>query len=541
MHALVLAGILTTATPLDVISTLSLEGDITAEGGDYALHEFEVPEGTVEFTVQRTYENPEDDIIDFGIRDQDSQRGWGGGLTEPAVIGVEESSRGYAIGPIRPGTWYVDIGKAKLIAESVHYEIEIEFRDAATLTPRPRAAFEPVVLEENARWYAGDFHVHDSESGDATATFDQIRDLARARGVDFVNLSDHNIVVQHPLQAAYQQGVDDVLFLRGSEVTTYSGHGNTIGNTSYIDHHIGRDGHTAVQMLQQVVDDGALFIINHPRLALGDLCIGCAWEHPDTPWDQVTGIELHTGAYAILTLFEDQVLAMWDDLLDQGYRITGVSGSDDHRAPVEPEGIESQVGSPTSMVFAPALSEAAIMQGVREGRVVVKLRGPDDPMVELTAVTDNGDMGMIGDTVNGTAVRLTAHVTGGAGMVLRVVASGVVEEDVIQIDSNDFIHTFERPIEDTGRYRVHVSDGTGDVVITNHVFVERGTAGDGFPGDPDAGPGAEDDGGDEADGGGDGDSDDGCGCRGAGSGGAWSSLAIAVAAAFALRRRRSRR
>lgn len=539
MHALVLAGILTTTTPLDVISTLPLEGDITAEGGEYALVDFEVPEGTVEFQVQHT-DNSEDDILDFGIRDQDSQRGWGGGLTEPAVIGVEESSRGYVIGPIRPGTWHVDIGKAKLVNKSIHYNIEIEFRDAPTLKPRPRAAFEPVVLEKNARWYAGDFHVHDSESGDATATFDQIRDLARMRGVDFVNLSDHNIISQHPLQAAYQQGMDDVLFLRGSEVTTYHGHGNTVGNTSYIEHHIGRDGLTIVDMLQQIARDGAIFIINHPKLDLGNLCIGCAWDHPDTPWNQVTGIELHTAAYDYLPIFEAGVLGMWDELLDQGYRITGLSGSDDHRAPVVPEGLDSQVGSPTSVVFAQELSEAGIMQGVREGRVVVKLRGPDDPMVELTAVTDNGDSGMIGDTVTGTAVQLTAHVTGAEGMILRLYAGGEEDDDVVQIDSNDFTHVYERPIEDTGRFRVHVRDGN-DVVITNHVFVERGTAGDGFPGDsPDAGPGAEDDGGDEEDGG-SGDSDDGCGCRSAGASGAWSSLVVLAAAVFAVRRRRSRR
>lgn len=41
----------------------------------------------------------------------DGFRGWGGGNTEDAVIGVDESSRSYLPGPITPGTSKVVIGK----------------------------------------------------------------------------------------------------------------------------------------------------------------------------------------------------------------------------------------------------------------------------------------------------------------------------------------------------------------------------------------------------------------------------------------------
>ena len=47
MLALVLSAI-SAVLPLDVISTLPLEGDVTAKGGDYELVPFEVPKGTVE-------------------------------------------------------------------------------------------------------------------------------------------------------------------------------------------------------------------------------------------------------------------------------------------------------------------------------------------------------------------------------------------------------------------------------------------------------------------------------------------------------------
>jgi hypothetical protein len=47
------------------------------------------------------------------------------------------------------------------------------------------------------------------------------------------------------------------------------------------------------------------------------------------------------------------------------------------------------------MVYATELSVPAILAGVRAGRTVVKLQGPDDPMVDLRA----GDTAILGDTV----------------------------------------------------------------------------------------------------------------------------------------------
>ena len=514
MHALVLTA-LTSILPLDVISTLSLEGDVTAEGGDYVRIPFEVPEGTVEISFQHTVETTKDDILDFGMRDPAGQRGWCGGLTDADVIGVEESSRCYMPGPIEGGsTWHVEIGKAKLSSKSVGYSVVLEFRDAAELAPRPRAAFEPRVLESGARWYAGDFHVHSNESGDATSTFDQIRDLARSRGIDFVNLSDHNVITQHALVAAYQAGVDDVLFMRGSEVTTYGGHGNTVGNSSYIDHHIGQDGHTIGALLEQVEEDGALFIVNHPKLALGDACIGCAWTYEDTPWDKVAGMELQTGPYLYAPVFLDSVLAMWDDLLDQGHRITGVSGSDDHRTPTAPPPDESQIGTPTSVVWADELSEAGIMAGVRAGRVVVKLRGPDDPMLELTAETDRGESGMIGDTVTGALVTLAARATGADGMTLLLVRNGETEE-MVPVEGDEFVHTFEREVGGDGdRFRAHLVQASRKIVITNHIWVEYATPSGG---------------------------ESGCGCSAGADSGAGAGVLLIAAALLGFRRRRSRR
>jgi hypothetical protein len=470
-----------------VISTLTVEGEVTAEGGDYQSVPFEVPAGTVEIQFHHSHDTP-GTTLDFGIEDPGGFRGWGGRLGEDTLIGAAESSRCYLPGPIQPGTWRIDIGRAFLSAERVHWTVTLEFRDQATLAPRPRAPFEPRVLERGARWYRGDFHVHSSESGDASASFDAIRDLARARGLDFVNLSDHNTVSQQALAAAYQEGLDDLLLLRGSEVTTYGGHATSVGNPVYVEHHVGKGGVTIEDAIDQVAAAGGIFIINHPKLDLGDgdFCIGCPWSYGDAGMESVSGIELATGAYEYIPVFGRQVLAMWDDLLDRGYRITGTGGSDDHDAPSEPGTYDSQIGTPTTLVWAEELSEAAIIDGVRRGRVVVKLRGPDDPMVELSAVGDDGSAAMIGDTVRAARVTLVARVQGGAGMALSLWRNGEEEESVM-VDRDDFTHELPRVTGPDGdRYRLQLSEAF-DVVITNHVWVEPG---DGLADDGGCGCGA---------------------------------------------------
>jgi MYXO-CTERM domain-containing protein len=459
-----------------VISTLTLEGDVTREGGDYVVVPFEVPAGTAEILFRHGHDTP-GTTLDFGLEDPDGFRGWGGRLGEDTIVGGDESSRCYLPGPIQPGTWRVDIGKAFLSADRVHWTVTLELRDAASLAPRPRAPFEARVLERGGRWYRGDFHVHSSESGDAGASLEAIRDLARARGLDFVNLSDHNTVSQQGLASAFQDGLDDLLLLRGSEVTTYGGHGTSVGNPVYIEHHIGRDGVTIEDALDQVAAAGAIFIINHPKLDLGDgdFCIGCPWSYGEAGLDRVSGIELATGAYDYVPVFGRQVLAMWDGLLDQGHRITGTGGSDDHDAPFEPGPQDSQIGTPCTVVWADELSEAAIIEGVRRGRVVVKLRGPDDPMVELTATGDDGRVAMIGDTVRGARVRLSARVEGGAGMTLSLWRNGVEEESLV-VDRDDFTLELERVTRAEGdRYRLQLAEAF-DVVITNHIWVEPGDA-----------------------------------------------------------------
>jgi hypothetical protein len=124
---------------LSAAAPLHFEGDVTAGDGDYTLVTFDVPAGTVEIQVDHT-DGSDADILDWGLWGPDGFRGWGGGLIDPAIVGVDASSRGYLPGPITPGTWTVVVGEAKLPTGTGHYVIDVTLRTAATLTPVARAA-----------------------------------------------------------------------------------------------------------------------------------------------------------------------------------------------------------------------------------------------------------------------------------------------------------------------------------------------------------------------------------------------------------------
>ena len=451
---------------LAVLSTMHYEADVTPGGGDYVDVPFVVPAGTVEIQVSHT-DGSDFVILDWGVWSPEGFRGWGGGLTDDAIIGVAQSSRSYISGPITPGTWTVSIGKAKVDpATGGHYAIDVICRDNATLTVLPKAADAPVVLSSERRWYRGDFHVHSEQSGDATATFAQIATLAQSRGLDFVNLSDHNTSSQLPLIAALQPTLPNFLFLRGAEITTYQGHGNSVGTTGYVDHRIGFNGRTIDAVLDDVAAQGAIFIVNHPALELGGACIGCSWKH-DIDWTKVAGIEVLTGKWDLTErLFTPGAIAMWDAALDQGARIAAIGGSDDHRAGAGTGSTDTPLGSPTTLVLADALSEAAIIEGIRAGRTIVQLRGPDDPRVELTL----GDA-QIGDTVGEIeAAELRVHVTGGAGNFAQLWRDGVKTSQV-EITSDDFTHVFDDGTAGAHRYRVElINDTNNRIVITSHIY-----------------------------------------------------------------------
>lgn len=428
---------------------------------------FEVPAGTQELHISHeTLESGA--IIDWGVESPDGFRGYGGGNSEDIVIGVKASSRSYLTGPLPAGTWKVYAGKAKSSSGAPRFKVTVTARAAATLAAEPqrRAWVAPAALKTGARWYAGDLHTHSRESGDAQATIDEMTTLAKSAGLDFIELSEHNTSSQLELMGDAQGRSADVLLVPGVELTTYKGHANGIGATKWVDHRVGFGGVTSSEVARQLVAQGAVFSINHPVLDLGDACIGCAWKHA-LPRDSLGAVEIGTGGWDETgLLFTRQAIAFWDRVLDQGLHVAPVGGSDDHRAG---KGGGSPIGNPTTLVWADALSVDALVSGVRKGRTVVKLQGPMDPMIDLTA----GEL-RVGDTAASEQLQARAIVTGGKGQQLRWVIDGK-PEPAIDIDADPFeaTRTLTAAEAREQRLRAEVWVGGYPRTVTGHLWVKK--------------------------------------------------------------------
>jgi hypothetical protein len=450
---------------------LTFDGEVDA-GDDVRFLDvpFDVREGIVEIEVRHD-DLSEDNILDWGLADPVRFRGWGGGNVEPAVVGLEAASRSYLPGPLPAGRWRVRIGEAKLAELPARYHVEIVLRDTPTLAPqRERTPYVPAApLATGPRWWAGDLHVHSLESRDAQPTIDAIAEYARGRGLDFVELSDHNTVSQLDFMVGAQARHPDLLLLPGVEYTTYGGHANGIGATEWVDSAVGMPGVTILGAARAFADQGAVFSINHPTLDLEDFCIGCAWSW-DLPASFIGAVEICTGGWSESGwLLAPPAMELWDELSRQGHHTTAVGGSDDHTAGLHSGGFSSPIGDPTTMVWAEELSAAAIVEGIRAGRTVVKLQGPDDPMIEMSwSVPPDGD------TITAPRVTLTTQVTGGGDRLMLVVNGEVIER--MPIDADPFLHDFELepPAEGEDFVRGVVIVDDAPRTVTSNVWLRRG-------------------------------------------------------------------
>lgn len=447
-----------------------IDGAIDA-GTNYVQVPFTVPAGTVELEIAHTTLDS-GNILDWGVIAPEGFRGYGGGNTENAIIGVDASSRSYLTGAITSGEWNVYIGAAKVPTTPARYHLEVTFRTTATLPAQtqrmPYAAVS--ALKPELRWYAGDLHCHSKESGDAQPEIEAMITLAKSRGLDFIELSDHNTRSQLDFIDGVQANHSDFLLVPGVEWTTYLGHANGIGVTEWVDHRVGFNGVTADDAAAKIASQG-VFSINHPMLDLGDQCIGCKWTH-DIPKASLGGVEIGTGGWDKTgTLFTLQAIHMWDGLLNAGLHLAALGGSDDHSAGVNEGQFGSPIGSPTTMVLADGLSVAAIVEGIKNGRTVVKLQGPEDPMVELHAgnfsIGDTDDW----DPTSG-ALDVTATVTGGIGQSVRFVHDGK-PLDPVMVTSDPFTaHTNGSQ----GRWRAEVMVSGNPRTVTSHLYVNEKTA-----------------------------------------------------------------
>jgi hypothetical protein len=431
--------------------------------------EFDVARGTKRLKISLAYTGEDRrTVIDLGLRGPLEFRGWSGGGPQTIVVGPTFASYGYLPGPIEPGRWAVVLGVPNIREGSTDtYQVTIEELD------REEPAFP--VIRRQAGWYAGDFHSHSGHSDGTASLTDgsrvklppaRIFEAARRAGLDFVALTEHNTTSHWNEVERMQPYYNGLLLLHAREVTTYNGHMNAFGEHGFVDFRVG--GNRTVQaMLDELKSGGAFVSINHPRLPDDETCMGCGWSAFDSEtMRRINGIEVVNG-----NTIEGPLAGwpVWAKMLNAEFHLTAIGGSDDHTAD---ETNDKAIGTPTTVVYAEELSEPALLEGLRKGRVYIRTNGAVGPVLQFEAMSRDGSWQM-GDIIPKSAesVTLYARVSAASGQQLQWIRNGeVVSSTPVQ---EGIPATLPIRVEPGDWFSVTVRDAKGPTLFSNAIYVGR--------------------------------------------------------------------
>lgn len=362
-------------------------------------------------------------------------------------VAAHEASQSFLPGPVEAGTWTVVVPVFQAPPRTV-------VTPTVTLTFGPElAAFVPGpecgVVRDEPGWYRGDLHCHTPESSDAWRSGSALTPAAwaaeaRRLGMDFLAMTDHNVVTQNlDLAAAAGEGV---LLLPGEEMTNwFHGHATVSGIEvgDWLDWRqrpfgvaLGPEERRVGDFLAVVREMGAYVSAAHPLSPLP----GLPWQFFADDAADPSGASLPHGLEVWTGQFQpDDELALrrWDELLQRGRRVFANGGSDLH-------GVENgqgfAAGTPTTVVYAERLEKRAVVDGLRRGRSFVTRR-PDGVDVFLSATGPGGQEAIPGGEIRGRqgqVAEVRALVRRAAGMRFVLVADGaVVSTTVLRGDDQE--------------------------------------------------------------------------------------------------------
>jgi hypothetical protein len=178
----------------------------------------------------------------------------------------------------------------------------------------------------------------------------------------------------------------------------------------------------------------------------------------------VHGVEIVNGDAA------DGIMAgwtFWASQLNEGRRLVAVGGSDEH---TPDETADRRIGTPATVVFAPELSEAGILDGLKRGRAYVRTRGPGGPAIEFEARAA-GRRAQMGDAIPaGQPVTLSVEASGDRAGTVSWVRRG----EIVQTAGLDAAGRAELTVSPRRGdwFSVILADACGPTAFSSAIYVE---------------------------------------------------------------------
>jgi len=447
---------------------------------------FSVPEGATRLSIELEYEHGEPwAAIDMALYDPQRFRGASGFAKTHIEIATFDATPAYLPGPLTPGQWRLVLGGANAPEGR-----ETPFTARVRVETQSHAPAFARVIKSEPGLYRGDFHVHTGHSDGSCATSSGARapcpvhrtlDAALARGLDFIAVSDHNTVSHLATLGELQPAYDTLAIIPAQEVTTYHGHMNVFGPAAPIDFRLGAPAAPRFEdVAAQVRALGGVLSINHPGISLTDGCPGCGWSAPIADDSELAAIEVVNGVIARWNGGPEGPttgLAFWKARLNEGARVTAIGGSDNHD-PAEDAALLSSIGAPTTVVYAESLSAAAILDGVRAGRVFIDVEGTRDRFLNLSARAGR-QRAQMGDALaarSGVQVQFELEVKAApAGARLEIQLDGApfeISADDAPLASNETRRVTWRSDGDHHWISANVRNADGTLIlISNPVYI----------------------------------------------------------------------
>ena len=304
---------------------------------------------------------------------------------EKIFIGKDNGSIGTYPGALKEGEWTLYFTNYGLIEDEnereINFVLEIDTYDNLdinefTLIGEEKWVEYPALkpglslnfdgekkkLSEQ-RWYRGDFHTHTTLS-DCHMTPKEAAEYCESHGIDFMFLTEHNLI-----HTGFERS--KTLFIPGIEVTLLKGHLLVYGLREFIDcfSYKNFDWEYMNDVINKVKGSGGLINVAHPMMVPWD------WRFMEIQLSDIDMIEIvncpnwHTSEND-----NRKAIELIDILWNEGFRITGVGGSDNHLKPHEKyDGYigPSLYSDPATYVYSDGLSEKAIFESLKRGKVYV--------------------------------------------------------------------------------------------------------------------------------------------------------------------------
>ncbi len=459
---------------------LTLGGEITGKDHQsYREVPFDVPAGTTRITVQFDYTGRESKTtIDLGLLDPDGLRGWSGGNKSVFTVSASDATPSYLPGAIRPGKWSLLLG-----IPNIRKDTRAEFTARIWLSREGDPYWHPDIanppLLEESGWYRGDLHLHDAHSDGSCRSRKGAKvpcplfltaQAAAERGLDFVAITDHNTTSQANAIRELQPYFDDLLLMPGREITTFSGHANLIGSAAPLDFRVDQDRDWNA-LLSDAARLQGIVSINHPVRPSGEICMGCGWTAPNVDRSLLQAVEVVNGMDADTPY---SGIPFWESLLNAGYRLTAIGGSDNHDASQTVPGLGGgPVGMPMTVVHAQALAMPEILAGLRAGHAFVDVQGSRDRMLAFSARSGEfeAQMGDVLSAPAGSTVEFDVRAENVLGARVEVIQDGNIIEPQTDLSIHRPIQTLRFSWRSDGErhwLRVNVRGADGKLLLVGN-------------------------------------------------------------------------